>query len=270
MIVKDIPRSTIVSISTTFHPMANILPIPTDLILISSDKVLFYVHTTQVLAASVNHFNDTVLPRLLGDSKSDEVDSGVQNPITHVPEPSVVLNIILHSAYGIPCEEYKPSLDVLVAAVDAMPSYGLFPKTLVAPTTSLYSLILVQAPIRPFHVYALASRHDLYELAKAVSSFLLSFPLHTLTDECAGQIAPLYLKKLYVLYAERIDALKRLLSLPPHIHPSTPECDFAEQKKLARAWALAAAYLAWEATAGKYTMTRARVVDIQFLLTAPI
>lgn len=270
MIVEDIPQSTIVSISTTFHPAANILPSPTDLILISSDKVLFYVHTTQVLAASTNHFNDNVLPQLLGDSKSDEVDGGVQNPIAHVPESSVVLNVILHSAYGIPCEEYKPSLDVLVAAVDAMPSYGLSPKTLVAPTTSLYNLILVQAPIRPLNVYALASRHDLYELAKAVSSFLLSFPLNTLTDECAGRIAPVYLKRLYVLYASRLDALKRLLSLPPHIHPSTPECDFAEQKKLARAWALASAYLAWEATAGKYNETRARVFNIQVPLTAPV
>ncbi|OJT09632.1 hypothetical protein TRAPUB_13885 [Trametes pubescens] len=247
---QDVPaQSTIVSISTTFHPTANILPIPTDLVLISSDKVLFYVHTTQVLGVSTNHFNDTILPQLLGDLKSGEVEGGVHNPITHVPESSAVLNVILHSSYGVPCEQYKPTLNVLITAVDAMPSYGLSPKALVVPATSLYSLILAQAPIHPLHVYALASRHDLYELAKPVSSFLLSFSLDTLMGDFVSLIAPVYLKKIYVLYSTRLDALKRLLYLPPHIHPSTPECDFAEQKKLARAWALATAYLAWEATA---------------------
>lgn len=41
--------------------------------------------------------------------------------------------------------------------------------------------------------------------------------------------------------------LKRLLYSPPHPHGPTPQCDFAEQKKITRAWALASSYLLWNA-----------------------
>ena len=45
----------------------------------------------------------------------------------------------------------------------------------------------------------------------------------------------------------RDDIVKRLLYTSPHPHGPTPECDFTEQKKLTRAWALASSYLLWEA-----------------------
>jgi len=44
-----------------------------------------------------------------------------------------------------------------------------------------------------------------------------------------------------------VDALKRLLISPPHPHPPTASCDFTEQKKLTRAWALASSYLLCDA-----------------------
>ena len=34
---------------------------------------------------------------------------------------------------------------------------------------------------------------------------------------------------------------------PPHPHAPTPHCDFTEQKKITRAWALASAYHTWDA-----------------------
>ncbi|KAI9001393.1 hypothetical protein BD414DRAFT_32517 [Trametes punicea] len=235
-------ENTIVSVSTTFHPGANLLPIPPDLILLSSDGVFFYVHTTQVLSMSTNRFNDLVPPKLIRSKACDDL-----GPIVALPEIATVLNIVLHAVYEMSCAHYRPNLDTLIAAVDAMAMYGLPPKRHIAPSTPLYLLILSQAPMQPIVVYALAAAHDLYDLAVPVSSHLLSFPLHSLTDDLAVRIGPVYMKRLFFLHLGRLDALKRLLLPPPHPHPPTEDCDFTEQKKLTRAWALASAYLAWDA-----------------------
>ncbi|KAI0630854.1 hypothetical protein C8Q77DRAFT_1219673 [Trametes polyzona] len=229
-----------ISVSTTFHPAANLLPIPSDLILVSSDGVVFYVHTTQVLGMSDNYFNGIV---------SRNKIAGNSTPTPWVPETGTVLNVILHSVYKVSCAHYMPDLDTLVSAVDAMPSYGLSPKTHVAPHTALYDLLLGIAPIQPLKVYSLASRHDLYELARPVSSHLLALPLDALTDDVARTIESVYLKRLFVLHIRRLHALRGLLLPPPHPHPATEGCSFEQQRHLARAWTLAASYLAWESRA---------------------
>ncbi|KAI0630873.1 hypothetical protein C8Q77DRAFT_232290 [Trametes polyzona] len=236
--------TTTVSISNTFHPGANLLPSPTDLLLMTSDGVAFYVHAAQLLSVSDNNFNDTTLAANLDTSTISTAHN--PSPATFVTETADTLNIILHSVYGISCASYSPSLDTLVASVDAMPTYGLAPKTHVAPSTVLHGLLLAQAPAQPLTVYALASRHDLYEVASPVSSHLLSVPLHALSDDVVGRIDSVYLKRLFLLHLERLAALKALLLPPPHPHPATAHCDFDEQKKVARAWTLAASYLASE------------------------
>ncbi|KAH9853672.1 hypothetical protein C2E23DRAFT_884819 [Lenzites betulinus] len=236
------PGNTIVSVSTTFHPGANLLPIAPDLIFLTSDGVFFYVHTTQVLAMSSNQFNGLVPPNPTKAKTRDDLGT-----VVPLPEEANVLNVILHAVYEASCAHYYPSLDTLLTAVDAMESYGLSPKVHIAPSTHLYSLILSQAPVQPIVVYALAASHDLFDLAVPVSSHLLSFPLYSLTDDLAVRIGPVYIKRLFFLHLGRLDALKRLLLPPPHPHPPAGECDFTEQKKLTRAWALASAYLAWDA-----------------------
>ncbi|KAI0650261.1 hypothetical protein C8Q79DRAFT_375277 [Trametes meyenii] len=237
-----LPGNTIVSVSTSFNPAANLLPIPPDLILLSSDGVFFYIHTTRALSMSSNQFNSLIPPELIKTKAGDDL-----GPIIPLPDASTVLNVVLHAMYEISCAHYHPSLDTLITAVDAMAVYGLAPKEHIAPSSPLYAMILSQAPVQPIAVYALAASHDLYELAVPVSSHLLSFSLHTLTDELAMRIGPLYMKRLFFLHLGRLDALKRLLLPPPHPHPPTETCDFTEQKKLTRAWALASAYLAWDA-----------------------
>ncbi|KAL1944884.1 hypothetical protein VTO73DRAFT_2504 [Trametes versicolor] len=228
-----------VSVSTTFHAAANLLHTPTDLVLISSDDVVFHVHTAQLLGASTNDFNHLILP---SSARSNIVDT-----VVCVPEPAASLNVLLHSVYELSCTHYNPPLGTLIAAVDAMPAYGMSPQRYVLPP--LFDLILALAPTQPLAVYALASRHDLFALAQPVSSHLLSLPLDTFTDDLARTIAGRYLSKLFLLHIGRLDMLKQLLLPAPQLHPCTPECDFVEQKKLARAWALAAGYLAWEARA---------------------
>ncbi|KAI0741297.1 hypothetical protein C8Q80DRAFT_126994 [Daedaleopsis nitida] len=231
---QDLSRS----ISATFHPRAQLLPTPPDTILESSDGVLFYVHRSQLVSRSMKAFACPVV------SEPVVVEGAA---VYGVPDTSNVLNIVLHVVYDRPCDRYRPDIDSLVSAVDAMATYGIPLEAHLTPLRPMFSLILGQAPIDPIAVYALAARHDLYNLAVPVSSHLLSYPLHSLPDEYAVGIGPVYLKRLFFLHLGRTQALRRLLLPAPKTHPPTPDCDFVGQKKLAKAWSLASAYLAWDA-----------------------
>lgn len=209
---------------------------------VSSDSVFFYVHTQTLLHVSQNSFN-----RLLPANSLTE-DS---EAIVPLPDSSEVLNVVLHTIYNISCAHYAPSVQTLSSAVRTLKTYGIPLGSCIAPSTPLFTLLLANAPAAPLEIYALAGEHDLPHLAVSASPHLLSFPLPTLTDEMAQQMGPVYLKKLFFLHLGRSDALKRLLLPPPHPHSPTPECDFTEQKKLTRAWALASAYLAWDARPGQ-------------------
>ncbi|KZT72512.1 hypothetical protein DAEQUDRAFT_588028 [Daedalea quercina L-15889] len=241
---------SVVSVSTTFFPAANLNPLPPDLILLSSDAIFFYVHSHQVLSASENGFrgllpmkpSSGLHPALKALGLSEDL-----GPVIPLPEPATVLNVVLHIIYDISCAHYSPSLDTLSAAVDSLAEYGVSVASHCAPSTPLYALILAHAPIAPISVYSLAAHYDLYELAVPASAHLLGFQLSNLTDENAARMGPMYLKRLFFLHLGRIDALKRLLLPPPRLHAPTADCDFTEQKKLTRAWALASAYLAWDA-----------------------
>ncbi|KAG6890263.1 hypothetical protein C0992_002529 [Termitomyces sp. T32_za158] len=235
---------TLVSVSTTFHPGAQLLPAPPDTVCLSDDVVFFYVHASRLRSASSNAFH-AFLP-----AQSRDPD-----PVIDVPESSAVLNIILHVVYDLSCAHYSPSFPQLVSAVKRLSYFGIDPATALAPNTHIYSLILSHAPLYPIELYTLAANYDLYDLAVATSSHLLSFPLSSLTDDMAQAMGPVYLKRLFFLHFGRSDALKRILLSPPHPHPPTPSCDFSDQKKLTRAWALASAYLAWDARPDLSTST---------------
>lgn len=201
------------------------------------------------MASSNNGFAGQ-LPRLTSPTGSagKELD-----PFVSLNEHSTVINVILHAAYEMSCGHYSPAFPTLCNAVDRLPFYGIPPKQRVAPSTPLFNLLLSYAPLFPLDLYTLAASHDLYDLAVATSSHLLSLPLFSITDEISEKIGPVYLKRLFFLHFGRSDALKRVLLPPPHPHPPTPWCDFAEQKKLTRAWALASAYLAWDARPGVFS-----------------
>ncbi|KAJ3785116.1 hypothetical protein GGU11DRAFT_803798 [Lentinula aff. detonsa] len=232
-------HNVLVSISTTFYPGANLHSLPPDLALLSSDSVFFYVHSHIILAASDNSFLS-----LIPTSSSKEHSN---NMVIHVPELSPVLNIILHIIYDKSCSHYSPSLETLSAAVNRLPSYGIDSKSRITPSTPIHTLLLSHAPLSPLEVYTLAAKHDLYDLAVPTSSHLLSFQLSTITDDIAEAIGPKYLRRMFFLHIGRSEALKRILLQPPHPHAPTPWCDFTNQKTLTRAWALASAYLAWDA-----------------------
>ncbi|KAL4075909.1 hypothetical protein V8B97DRAFT_112667 [Scleroderma yunnanense] len=233
-------ENSLVSVSTTFFPGAQLHSLSPDLVLLSSDSVFFYVHLHLLLSTSENNFNMLLPP-------PPKMNHSPMGPIVVLPESSVTLNIVLHAIYDISCAHYSPSFESLSAALASMITFGISVKHHVTRSTHLHALLLSHAPLYPLELYALAASYDLYDLAVPTSSHLLSFSLASLTDEMADRIGPRYLKRLFFLHFGRADALKRLLLPPPHPHPPTATCDFTEQKKLTRAWALASAYLAWDA-----------------------
>ncbi|KAI0248801.1 hypothetical protein BJV78DRAFT_1130640 [Lactifluus subvellereus] len=228
-----------ISVSTTFFPGADLDVSPTDLIILSSDSVFFYVHTHKVLAASTNGFNSLLPPKEQGQPDG-------AGGILPLHDDSVVINVLLHTIYNMSAAHYAPTPEVVITAVESLEKYGLSVQTYLAPASPLSMLFLGTAPQAPIEFYATAGAYGLHHLAIPVSSFLLSYTLASLTDELAAKMGPLYVKRLFYLHLGRVEALKRLLLPPPQPHVPTANCDFAEQKKLTRAWALASAYLVWD------------------------
>lgn len=147
------------------------------------------------------------------------------------------------------CTQYSPSFDTLVEGVSALNTYGISPKFLITPSTSLYGILLTHAPNHALELFALASQNDIYDLAVSASSFLLSMSLSTLSDEMAQRIGPIYLKRLFFMHLGRAEVLRNILLPPPYPHAPTPSCNSQQQKHLTSAWTLASAYLAWDARA---------------------
>lgn len=167
-----------------------------------------------------------------------------------VEESSAVLNLVLHVAYNLPCSQYAPATDEISDAVDSLDRYGFPLQVFAQPRSNLYNLILNRAPVHPIHMYATAAKHNLEELAIAISSHLLSFDLSELTDQLVEKMGAVYLRRLVFLHLGRMDALKRLLTPPPSFHGPTGSCGFPEQRQLMRAWSLATAGLAWDVRPG--------------------
>jgi hypothetical protein len=111
-----------VSVSTAFSSDAQHRPQSPDVVLLSKDSVYFYVHSDLLRDASDNRFH-----AMLPISPSGY---GGEPSILNVPEPSPVLNLVLHAIYGISCAHYSPPFETLVDAVDSMSTYGINPRTM--------------------------------------------------------------------------------------------------------------------------------------------
>ncbi|KAK0224979.1 hypothetical protein EDD85DRAFT_216836 [Armillaria nabsnona] len=229
-------KERVVDVSTTFFPGMTSHQ-PADIILISSDNVQFHVHLNVLYDASSTGFASLL--------NTTNTEPGI--PVLNIPEKSDILNIILLMIYGKPIADYRPEFDVLVTAVDSLGKYGIQPQRYVKPAQPLFELIRFHMPRYPLDVYVLAAHYDLFELAQAASSHLLSARLETITEDQSMRMGAVYLKRLYDLHSRRIDALKNILIRAPEPHPSTPACSLSDQNGVSRAWALSAAYLIWDA-----------------------
>lgn len=245
--VQDFDES-IVSVSTTFHAGAQLDRHDPDLMLMSPDSVLFYVHSSIIYLPSCNDQSRPILP--LTPPQEAYSEDGQKSVIISVPESSEILNIILHAAYNMSCAQYFPSFDTLVIAVNSLSTYGLDVRNILS-TTPFYDVLLSNALTSPLELYALAAHHDLYDLAVATSPHLLSLSLSTITDAVCESMGPVYLKRLFFLHLGRCDALRRVLQPLPHPHPQTPTCGVNEQRKLALALEMASTYLVWDPRPGQ-------------------
>ncbi|KAF9560626.1 hypothetical protein CPC08DRAFT_466515 [Agrocybe pediades] len=230
------PKAQAVSVSSSFFPGSH--NAISDTIFRSSDGVLFYVTSKVLLSCSKKIFQE-FLGASIGEKRFRDV-------IIDIPESSAVLNIIIHTVYGISVARHSPSFEDVETAIYRMPAYGIAPKDLIVPTKPLYELLLSQSPLYHIKVYTLAGHFKLEDLAVKVSSHLLSYDLSELTDDLVRSMGATYLKRLMCLHYNLVETLKSIILQPPGPHPVTPDCDFLEQKKLSRAWALAASYLAWD------------------------
>lgn len=193
---------------------------------------------------SPHAFKD-ILGTALDDEKLDSV-------IVDIPDSASVLNIVLHAMYRLSSAKHFPSILDLETALKRMSLYGLHPKTHISNSSppTLFDILLSQAPLYPIRVYTLAAQFDIHDLAVKSSSHLLSYTLSDLTDEIVTAMGAVYLRRLIILHISLIDTLKRIILHPPPPHPATETCDFLQQKKLSRAWALASSYLAWDSRPG--------------------
>lgn len=216
---------------------------PPDLILVSSDAVYFHVHTDVLHDASGNGFA-SLLEHLNSTREHSEIS------LVNVPEKADTLNVILLTIYSKSSADYQPSFAVLFTAVNELQKYAIDPKRYVQPSQPLFELIRFHMPLHPLEVYALAGHYDLFQLAVAASSHLLGYKLNTIPDETVNFMGALYIRRLYDLQMSRVEALKKVLVLPPEPHPSRPSCSLMDQTKIARAWALSSAYLIWDVRPG--------------------
>jgi len=237
--VEDEAQS--VTVSAAFYPTANILSVAPDAVMLSADRVFFYVHSEFLRHQSTNNFNH-ILPAILHHAESEH-----QIALLPVHEHSHVLNVILHTVYGLSCIQFSPTNDVLSAAVAGLQTYGMQLDVHLAPETPLFALLAARTPSTPLFVYTLAAQYNLYELAAQASAFLLSLKVSAIDGECADRMGPIYLNRLLALQQGRVEALKEILRAPPSGHPLTDHCNAESQAGLARAWMLTAAYLIWEA-----------------------
>lgn len=215
------------------------------MVVLTSDYVSFHLHSDILLAATNNHFNYM----LIGFDPENRAEFD-PNPIFAVSETSIVFTMVVCAIYSLPFAEYGPNFNTLMQAVDSMKIYGVTVKAVIAPSTSLYNILLTHVVEHALELYALAAHHDIYDLAVAASTHLLSYQLSSLSDEMATRIGAVYLKRLFFMHLGRAEALRRLLLPPPYPHEPTEACDSRTQTAVTRAWALAASSLAWDPRGG--------------------
>ncbi|KAI4527061.1 hypothetical protein K525DRAFT_187537 [Schizophyllum commune Loenen D] len=199
-----------------------------DVELVSSDAVHFSVSSDVLRRASYNDF--------AGALQSIPLCASNILPRFHVPDTAEVLNILLHASYGTSLIPFTPSFPLLFEVVRRMPTYGLDPQTYVSYGSVVFECLRPYAAVAPIEVYTLAAAHDLLPLAQVASTYLLSYPLQSITEAQARLIGAVYFERLVRLHRTRLATLNELLRCPPEFHAETAGCSFAAQEDLTRAW----------------------------------
>ncbi|KIO23177.1 hypothetical protein M407DRAFT_215272, partial [Tulasnella calospora MUT 4182] len=149
---------------------------------------------------------------------------------------SSVLNILLHILYGLNCERYAPSLDVIAHVLESSyPRYGL--QIIGAGDPSgIGALILKHAPAAPIRAYSLAASQAMEDICVASSEFTFQVTMDTVSEADALRMGPIYLWRLFMLHDNVLETLKKLMALLPSLHQPDESCTWKDQQKLMIAW----------------------------------
>lgn len=221
------------STSVSFPPS----DISSDIAILSTDNVLFYAHSCMIPAGIKTNFNS------VSNNPSELKGTMKSVPIFGLPEPSDVINVVLHALYNKSCAEFDLSDTTLARVVEFLATNHVPLDTLLSPATYLHQLFLERARNSPLLFYSLAAKHDLYNLASPISSLLLAHSVMDISDDYAQMMGPRYLKRLIMLHCHRMQELKRLLALPPSTHDGTKSCTVEQQQAMVRAWAFTSAHI---------------------------
>jgi len=234
-IPEDDESSISISISATFFAGASHDPCPTDVILLTTDNVYFYMHSSRLLQHSNNSFGG-----LLADP----------NVPLLIAETSEVANLAFHALYGLDPSSYVPIPAVLLRAFSMLTLYGIEPYLVLVPNSPLYNFIIGLGAKYPLETYSLAAKFSLEALAVEVSKHLLTTPLHSITDDIARAMGATYLRRLFFLHLGRTERLKELMMQLPTAHELSTDCSENDQKSLQREWRASALALSWSADPG--------------------
>ena len=216
-----------------------------DLVLVSSDETLFYVHGTILSGTSFYQ----ALANLYSESPTNSTAIVTPYPCPLPMDTNKVwvkvkdivadeLNVVLHALYNTSCANHQPSFGTVERAVDKMDSlFGFVVKSVIYPGREFYNYLLTFMLRKPLQIYALAAHHKIHDLAVSASARLLSYPLGEISDEESERMGPVYLRKLFLLHAERKERLIGLLVPSPHPHASIPGCGVREHRALKDLWA---------------------------------
>jgi len=221
-----------ISISATFFTGASHDPRPTDVILLTTDNVYFYLHLSRLLQYSNNSFGGLL------------TDLGTPLPIE---ETSEVANLAFHALYNLDPSSYIPTLSLLLRAFSMLVLYGIEPSLVLVPDSPFYNVVISLGTKFPLPTYSLVAKFNLDTLAVEVSKQLLTIPLHTITDDIAQAMGATYLRRLVFLHLGRTERLKELMSQPPTDHEPSTNCSEGDQKRLQQEWRALALALSWSA-----------------------
>lgn len=242
--------------STIFHPEHIVDGLTPDIIIVSSDGVLFSVHRARLISASAGPLNDAFRPT------TAEIANGTPSPVTLHAE-AVVISVVLHAIYGHPSDVFNSALETLLDAIRVMKTYGISLDRIVGPSTTLFEHIMSKIEQNPLEVFLVATENNMEDLAVASSSHVLSFPMTSVTEEMASRMGVIYLKRLATLHMRRMKRANRVLEAAPKVHPFTPTCGVLQRDALEKAWMLAAANIILRLQAGELASSsvRAKVTD---------
>ncbi|KAK7040219.1 hypothetical protein VNI00_010025 [Paramarasmius palmivorus] len=246
--------SSVISISSVFGPNGpeSVTRPPVDIVLISSDNIVFYADESTLLNVSTNSFNGRLPLRTQEKPKRILFLSDII---------SYELQVFLQSIYDV-SSDCIPELDVLMRGIDLLPKYGIQPKSLVLPRTPVFDYVLSYAPTKPLEIYAFAASHDIYALAIQAPSYLLGIDLTAdVNMEMVEKMGGKYLLKLFILHLRRKEVLKGLLITVPDLHGPTEYCGYEEQKQLKAQWTFGS----WDGWRGFFTQVRAPLPPPAFI-----